>query len=378
MRSIYKGVSDVLEISPRNDGRWPRAVVIQRIRARRHQNSLHVGLEAPGNPRLVLLGDRRRAISPPRSSTSRSTRAKGSAASVTRVMSGAYDAGFGDANAVIQNAATKPDQAPVMVYMFYSTRAVRDADQGVKPDPFVSRIWPARRSARPAGGASLKMLPLMAKKNDVDFSKLDITQLAPSLQEQMLLQGQVDAIAIFTATSYMNLVAMKLDPDKDFRWLYYADFGADLYSNVIMVSQKLAKDKPEAVKGLVRAINRSIKEMMADPDAAIEVLAKQEPLINKDIEKRRLIYVYKTLIDTPEARELGIGDVSEARMSAAAATIAESFELPVVPKFTDVFNRVLPAAEGRADAAGSGQLTNIAGPAIVGSRARTLPGDDDA
>ena len=45
---------------------------------------------------------------------------EGSAASVTRVMTGAYDAGFGDANAVIQNAATKPGQAPVMVYMFYS------------------------------------------------------------------------------------------------------------------------------------------------------------------------------------------------------------------------------------------------------------------
>jgi NitT/TauT family transport system substrate-binding protein len=44
-------------------------------------------------------------------------------------------------------------------------------------------------------------------------------------------------------------------------------------------------------------------------------------------------------MDTPEAREIGMGDVSEARMSAAAATIAESFELPVVPKFTDVFNR---------------------------------------
>ena len=47
----------------------------------------------------------------------------------------------------------------------------------------------------------------------------------------------------------------------------------------------------------------------------------------------------QTLMDTPEAREIGLGDVSEARMSAAAATIAESFELPVVPKFTDVFNR---------------------------------------
>src|SRR3978361_1399481 len=45
---------------------------------------------------------------------------EGSAATVTRVMSGAYDAGFGDINAIIQNAATKPAEAPIMVYMIYS------------------------------------------------------------------------------------------------------------------------------------------------------------------------------------------------------------------------------------------------------------------
>jgi NitT/TauT family transport system substrate-binding protein len=271
---------------------------------------------------------------------------EGSAASVIRVMSGAYDAGFGDTNAVIQNAATKPDQAPLMVYMFYSRAPFAILTKASGPIHTFKDLA-GKKIGAPGGGASLKMLPLMAKKNGVDYSKLDITQVAPSIQEQMLLQGQVDAIAIFTATSYMNLVAMKLDPDKDFRWLYYADNGADLYSNVILVSQKLAKEKPEAVKGLVRAINRSIKEVMADPDAAIEVLAKREPLINKDIEKRRLIYVYKTLMDTPEAREIGMGDVSEARMSASAATIAESFELPNVPKFSDVFSRAFlpPKAE---------------------------------
>src|SRR6202048_4131181 len=45
---------------------------------------------------------------------------EGSAATVTRVMSGAYDAGFGDINAIIQNAALHPGAAPVMVYMIYS------------------------------------------------------------------------------------------------------------------------------------------------------------------------------------------------------------------------------------------------------------------
>lgn len=35
-------------------------------------------------------------------------------------MSGAHDAGFGDINAIIQNAATKPDETAIMVYMIYS------------------------------------------------------------------------------------------------------------------------------------------------------------------------------------------------------------------------------------------------------------------
>src|SRR5260370_12897993 len=45
---------------------------------------------------------------------------EGSATTVTRIISGAYDAGFGDMNAVIQNAAIRPGEQPVMVYMIYN------------------------------------------------------------------------------------------------------------------------------------------------------------------------------------------------------------------------------------------------------------------
>ena len=45
---------------------------------------------------------------------------EGSAAAVSRVMSGTYQAGVGDMNAIIQGAATKPGEAPVMVYMIYN------------------------------------------------------------------------------------------------------------------------------------------------------------------------------------------------------------------------------------------------------------------
>src|ERR1700748_1766762 len=45
---------------------------------------------------------------------------EGAAATVTRIMSGAYDAGFGDINAIIQNAGTRPGEQPVMIYLIYN------------------------------------------------------------------------------------------------------------------------------------------------------------------------------------------------------------------------------------------------------------------
>ena len=263
---------------------------------------------------------------------------EGSAATVTRVMSGAYDAGFGDINAIIQNAATRPGEAPVMIYMIYNKAPFALLTKADGPIKTLKDLEGTKLGA-PAGGASVKLLPLLAKQNNVDYARINLTTVSPALQEQLLLQGQVDSVAVFTATSYMNLVSLKLDPDKDFRWMYYTDLGLDLYSNGVMVSPKLAKEKPEAVKGLLRAINRALKETVANPDAAIEMLAAEEPLIKKDIEKRRLLYVYSTLIDTPESRELGLGDLSDKRVTSNIATIAASFELPKVPTAGEVFSR---------------------------------------
>jgi NitT/TauT family transport system substrate-binding protein len=271
----------------------------------------------------------------------------GSAATVTRIMSGAYDAGFGDINAIIQNAAVRPAETPVMVDMIYSKAPFALLSKADGPINSLKDLAGSRLGS-PAGGAAFKLLPLLAKTNGVDYAKINVTQVASNLQEQMLLQGQVDCVAVFSATSYMNLVSLKLDPDKDFRWIYYSDAGLDLYSNGVMVSQKLAKEHPDAVKRLLRAINRAIKATVADPDAAIELLAKTEPLIKKDIEKRRLLYVYQSLIDTPEAREVGLGDVSDERLASAIATIAASFELPRVPAANEVFDRTfLPAKADR-------------------------------
>ncbi|HZR71949.1 ABC transporter substrate-binding protein [Bradyrhizobium sp.] len=262
---------------------------------------------------------------------------EGSAATVTRILSGAYDAGFGDVNAIIQNAATRPAETPVMVYMIYSKAPFALLAKAEGPLKSLKDL-PGTKIGAPAGAAALKLLPVLSKNNQIDYASLSILQVAPNLQEQMLLQGQVDSIAVFSATSYMNLVSLRRDPDKEFRWFFYADHGIDLYSNGVMVSPKLAHEKPEAVKGLLRAINRALHETVGDPKAAIDLLASEEPLLNKDIEMRRLTYVYGSLIDTAEARELGIGDVNDSRLKSSIGIISTAFELAKQPDAAQVFD----------------------------------------
>jgi NitT/TauT family transport system substrate-binding protein len=172
--------------------------------------------------------------------------------------------------------------------------------------------------------------------------------MQPNLQEQMLLNGQVDFSAVFTVTSYINLIGMKVDPDKDIRWLFFSDYGVDLYSNGIMVSQKLLKEKPKAVAGLVRALNRAIIENAAAPDAAIAVMMKTEPLMNATLEKARLVYAFKTHFVTPETDEIGVGDIKEERMAKAIKLLVETYGLASTPAVGDVFDRTfLPAKDAR-------------------------------
>jgi len=272
----------------------------------------------------------------------------GSAAAVSHIMTGAYEAGFGDVNAVIQNAAQRPGEQPVLVYMLYNRAPyalIVKADGPIKS----LKDMEGRTLAAPAGSATERMFKPLALKNGVDASTVKVLNAAPNLIEQLLVNGQADVIAQFALTSYMNFLAMKKSPETDFRWFFYSENGLDLYSNGILVSQKLLKEKPEAVRGLVKALNRAILEVVANPDEGIATLKKVEPLTNVDLEKQRLIYTIDHQLRTDEVARLGLGDLDDSRLQAAIKTVSDAYALPRTPSLDEVFSRAfLPPKADRA------------------------------
>jgi NitT/TauT family transport system substrate-binding protein len=268
---------------------------------------------------------------------------EGSAATISRIIAGNYDAGFGDINAVIAAAAQKPDQAPRMTYEMYNRGPyvlVARADGPIKALKDIE----GRSVGAPSGSASSRLLPLLARINGIDYAKVKSVNIAANLQEQMLAQGSIDAILGFNYSIYINLTQAKLDPDRDTRWFGYSDHGLDLYSNGVMASQALIAKDPDAVRRLVRAIHRGFKATVADTDGAIRTMLAVEPLLNADVEKRRLEYTLRNVMATPWTKANGFGGIDAEKLKTSIKAVVEGYELPRTPAEAEIFDpRFLPA-----------------------------------
>ncbi len=262
----------------------------------------------------------------------------GSGATVTHIMSGAYDAGFGDINALIQNASTKPDDAPVMVYMIWNQppfAIVTKKTSGIN----TIKDFEGHTLGGAQGTPTTRLLPVFVQKNKLEGDKIKLSNMAPNLQEPMLIKGDIDAALVFNITSYFNLVLNKQDPDKDYTWFSFGDYGMDLYSNGVMVSRKLLTSNPKAVAGLVRAINKGMMAVAKDQNAGMKAAMNFDNQINEEVEKRRLQYSFTKLIVSPEMKEIGVGDVKDDRLTRSIGIVVEGYQLARTPAASEIFSR---------------------------------------
>lgn len=273
---------------------------------------------------------------------------EGSAATITRIMSGAYDAGFGDMNAIVQNAAVTPELAPIMVYQIYNQppfSILVPADSPIEGAADLAGMT----VGSPPGSAVTKLFPALAAQAGLDLEEVDILSVQPNLQEQMLLQGDVDASLVFNVTSYLNLIGLGKDPDTEYRFIGYGDAGLDIYSNGVMVSRQLYEENPEAVAGLVRAINRAVMEIIADPALGGATVKGVEPLIDEDLETMRLNFALENLITSEESLALGVGGVDMDRLARTIGIIQSVYEFETAPDASTIFtDEFLPPLEDRA------------------------------
>jgi NitT/TauT family transport system substrate-binding protein len=277
-------------------------------------------------------------------------RGNGSADTVTRVASGAYDVGFGDLGPMVKLAAEQPDKALLAVLMLYDRSplcAIALTRSGVK----VPKDLEGKTIASPETDAGRVLFPGFAKATGIDPAKVKWQTVAPQLRETMLFKGDADAITGFITSGVFNLTGLGT-PIEDIVVMRYADYGIDIYGSGIYVRPGFAASNPDAVKGVVRAVIKAHQAAMKDPAAAIAALKTRDALIDAALELQRLGMINDQLITTDATRAKGIGTVDPARLARMITTIADAYAIKTPPApdliYTDRFlppqaDRLLPA-----------------------------------
>ena len=247
----------------------------------------------------------------------------GSGVAVQRVASGNYDMGFADLAALMEFWANNPNvpNKPVAVMVVYnntpaSVMALKKS--GIKTPADLN----GKKLGAPVFDAGRRAFPIFAKANQVNG--VQWTTMDPPLRETMLVRGDVDAITGFTFTSLLNLEARGVKAE-DVTILPYPNYGVKLYGNVIIASPKLLKENPAAVKAFLKAFTKGAKEVIANPTNAVTYVKERDGIVNAELETRRLKLAIDTVVNSPDARAEGFGQVNPGRLSLMASQVSDAF-----------------------------------------------------
>jgi NitT/TauT family transport system substrate-binding protein len=273
--------------------------------------------------------------------------AAGSREPITRVASGSYDMGIGDVNSLIRFRDENPEDDVKAVMVIYDRppfAIIGRKSRGITKD--LASLH-GKRFGAPAGDAAFAQWPIFKVVNKIDDSGMRFENVGFPVREPMLAQGEVDAIFGFAMTSYINLKSRSV-PTEDIVVLLMSDHGLELYGNVILVSPSFAAEKPEAVKGFLRALMKGIHDTVRDPGAAVDAVIRRNEIARKEVELERLKMALEQNMLTPAVKQNGFGEIDRTRFEKAIDQIGLAFPFKKKPKPEDVFtDQFLPSAELR-------------------------------
>ncbi len=270
----------------------------------------------------------------------------GSAAAISLVATGAYDAVSADLGTMIEFNTNNPTNKLAAVAIQYDLNP--NAVIVRKDSPFRT---PADLAGRTIVGqpfnASRKMFPVLAKAQNFDASGVKWENVAPDIGYTRFVKGDFDALAIFYFTGMLNLKARGMGADQ-LRAFRFSEFGVHSYGNGIVAAAKSMTDTPDAMRAFVKASTRGWIDAIAEPRAAAAALKERDPLTDEAIELERLQLIVETTMNTPATRRNGWGAATPDRLQATIDETVAAFGLSSRIGIADMWtDRFLPTAAER-------------------------------
>jgi NitT/TauT family transport system substrate-binding protein len=120
-----------------------------------------------------------------------------------------------------------------------------------------------------------------------------------------LLSGKMDASSGCFSTN--EPIQAEID-GIDVNLIYYSDYGAEFYNNLIVANSDLIEENPDLIQRFIRATFKGYRTAIENPDVAAEQALKYDPNLDIDFQKSTM-EVQIPLIDTGDA-PIGVMDES--------------------------------------------------------------------
>jgi NitT/TauT family transport system substrate-binding protein len=261
--------------------------------------------------------------------------------SVPVLAAGGYDVAYGDMNTLIEMKSVNPAVSPLAVWAMHNrspyTIAV-DADGPVMNPADLA----GRKLVSHPEDAAWKLFPEFCAATGLDISTVEVEpsdlghdEMVPIMRDT----GRWEGIFGFVNTVRAHTIEAGLDPDKVLRHLEFRHYLPELYGGAVMVTRDFAEKNPQAVRGLLSAINLGLKDAIADPDAAIAAVARRNPKLDIKANRARLVGTLGLEMAGPEGARIGIGDADDGRILAGATLITKAKSLTRIPDPSEVFDR---------------------------------------
>ena len=269
----------------------------------------------------------------------------GSSGTIQRLASGAYDMGFGDVNTLIEFATRAPaSQVPQSVYMVYDRAPFAIytlSKNGIRsPKDLVGKTI-----AGATFDSARKTWPVLAKAVGIPVDSVKWVSADPALRATLAINGTAQA-----TTGFINSTpefTTRGVPANEVVRMHYADYGVKLYGNAVLASRSLIEQNPKAVAGMVRAINKALKEAIANPAESVKALKERDGLVNEATEIDRLKEMLPAIV-TPATKKHGLGAVDDAQFAEQVTDIVEAFGLSARPDPKLLYtNSFIPSAKDR-------------------------------
>ncbi len=126
----------------------------------------------------------------------------------------------------------------------------------------------------PTGSTIGLMFPMYAQLAGIDAAKVKFVNIPAQQLPAQLAAGSVNTIGQFVVG---KPTIEKAAPGKKAVVLQYSDYLTDLYGNMLVTTEKMAKEKPDLVKRFSAALLKGLAYSIDHPDEAAQFLKKNQP-----------------------------------------------------------------------------------------------------